>query len=410
MRSHSKLAGALGAALAALAQPAVAMAPEIGIDCASCQFPTAVRLPLCSGVYMGHGLVLTAAHCVANVSENSNAYFGESDAGWELAVPIDHCVTHPDGEYDTNVWGEDSWSGVDLAYCVLAEDVPMPPIVPPMMPAGCERDWLAHEVYETPNHALATAVGAGCGIHQEYVGQDCEDGTKRFAGQQLVRQTQHLGSPTKLELKRDFFGDPDDTGLRSGDSGGPLFVRLPDDTLRLVGVIHGTSGDVAYAEAVPPYLHWIESSSGIDVTPHHAFVNGAWVTEIGEALLPRSEETDWFGDWQYGCAGAPMKVSESYTEAPFLATLQCPGWPALPDAFQVAPSPGRKHGAFRLRRNAGVPHLRGSLAAAVAPAAASGFVWNGDAAAPLAFLPVDPGGAPVEALRARAKRARGGYR
>ena len=263
------------------------MTPEIGIDCASCQYPTAVRLPLCSGVYMGNGLVLTAAHCVGNVGENSSAYFGESETGWELAVPIDHCVTHPDGEYDTNVWGEDSWSGVDLAYCVLAEEVAMPPIVPPMMPAGCERDWLAHEVYETGNGALATAVGTGCGIHQQYVGQDCEDGTKRFAGQQLVRQTQHLGSATKLELKRDFFGDPDDTGLRSGDSGGPLFVRLPDDTLRLVGVIHGTSGDVAYAEAVPPYLHWIEDSSGIDVTPHHAFVNGAWVTAIGSALVPQ---------------------------------------------------------------------------------------------------------------------------
>jgi hypothetical protein len=390
MQSHSKsLAAALFAALPVLSNPAGAMSPDIGIDCADCQFPTAVRLPLCSGVYMGNGLVLTAAHCIGNVGENSKAYFGESESGWELEMEIDHCVTHPDGEYDTNAWGEDSWSGVDLGYCVLAEDVPMPPIVPPMMPAGCERDWLAHEVYETGNHALATAVGTGCGIHQQYVGQDCEDGTKRFSGQQLVRQTSHLGSSTKLELQRDFFDDPDDTGIRSGDSGGPVFVRLPDDTLRLVGVLHGTSGDVAYAEAVPPYLQWIEDSSGIDVTPHHAFVNGAWVTAIGSALVPESADTDWWGDWQYGCAGAPMKISDSYTESPFLATLQCPGWPALPGSFQLAPRPGRKGGALRGHRRAAAASSFAQLGVAGTANVANAFVWNGDLSAPLGFLPVE---------------------
>jgi hypothetical protein len=409
MRIYSRrLAAVLVAALPSCADPVWAMAPEIGIDCESCQWPTAVRLPLCSGVYMGNGLVLTAAHCVGNVGENSKAYFGESESDWEIEVPIDHCMTHPDGAYDTNVWGEDSWSGVDLAYCVLAEEVPMPPIVPPMMPTGCERDWLAHEVYETGNHALATAVGTGCGIYQEYVGQDCGDGTKRFAGQQLVRQTSHLGSATKLELQRDFFGDPDDTGLRSGDSGGPVFVRLPDDTLRLVGVIHGTNGDVAYAEAVPPYLHWIEDSSGIDVTPHHAFVNGAWVTAIGEALLPRSEDTGWWGNWQFGCAGAPMKVSASYTEPPFFATLQCPGWPTVPGSLKQAGRNARKHGAFRVRRAGGAALAHLLFESASASNAANAFVWSGDVAAPLPFLPVET---TAEAFRALgAKHRRGGNR
>jgi hypothetical protein len=407
MRSHSKpLAAALLAALPLLANPARAMSPDIGIDCADCQFPTAVRLPLCSGVYMGNGLVLTAAHCIGNVGENSKAYFGESESGWELEVPIDHCVTHPDGEYDTNVWGEDSWSGVDLGYCVLAEEVAMPPIVPPMMPAGCERDWLAHEVYETGNHALATAVGTGCGIHQQYVGQDCEDGTKRFSGQQLVRQTSHLGSSTKLELQRDFFGDPDDTGLRSGDSGGPLFVRLPDDTLRLVGVLHGTSGDVAYAEAVPPYLQWIEDSSGIDVTPHHAFVNGAWVKAIGSALVPQSADTDWWGNWQFGCAGHPMKTSESYTESPFIASLQCPGWPALPGSFQVAPRPGRKGGVLRGHRRAAAASSFVQLGAVGGANVANAFVWGGDMSAPLGFLPVQASFATPQAVSSKNPRGR----
>jgi hypothetical protein len=370
-----------------------AMAPEIGTDCQDCQYPSAVRLPLCSGVYMGNGLVLTAAHCISNVTANSKAYFGEHESDWELGIDIAYCEAHPDGESDSGAWGEDSWSGPDLAFCVLEEAVVMPPVVPPMMPNGCERDWLAHRVYQTASHATVVAVGTGCGIHQEYVGQDCEDGTKRFAAQQLVRQTSHNGSGTKLELVRELWGD-DDTGIRSGDSGGPVFVRLPDDTLRLIGVVHGTTPGEAYAEAVPPYLHWIESASGIDVTPHHSFSNGSWVKAVGSAIAPQSEAADWFGSWDFGCAGHPMKPTLSYTEPPLLGGIQCPGWPKMPGDLTLGLPAHRDAAADKalVAEPGGTP---------TSPGAASNLAVTLDpTTAPLAFLPVEP--APTAPLQLRA--------
>lgn len=58
----------------------VAMDKDIGTEAGSCQFPTVVRLAgLCTGVYMGQGLILTAAHCISanKVHGGSAVLFGE---------------------------------------------------------------------------------------------------------------------------------------------------------------------------------------------------------------------------------------------------------------------------------------------------------------------------------------------
>lgn len=123
------------------------------------------------------------------------------------------------------------------------------PIVPPMVPVGCERDWLAHNVYERGG-AIVTAVGAGLAAHDPGMG----DGIKRFAAVELRRQALYPsvgGSYTKLVLER--FGE--ETGIRDGDSGGPILEVVPDGTWRVIGVINGTGTKEAWAEAVPPYLH-----------------------------------------------------------------------------------------------------------------------------------------------------------
>jgi hypothetical protein len=312
----------LAAALvAAFSTRAPAIHDQIGTACGTCQFPTAVRMPLCSGVYMGHGLVITAAHCVNDVSEGqSRAYFGESDGDdAAFSAVITSCVAHPDGEPTS-----DGYEGVDLAFCTLddADGLPDIPIVPAMIPTGCERDWLAHQVYELGTPPLVTVVGSGCPDHYGN-GNSCGvDGVKRYLPLQLVRQTTHDGSPTKLELER--WGDLE-TGVLDGDSGGPVFDVMPDGTWRLIGVVHSTNValEAAFAEAVPPYLHWIEAESGIDLTPCHEFENGAWVKHGDCAGLLPKDANEAGASWSDGCPSAMGGGSG-------LAANYCPGWPSSP--------------------------------------------------------------------------------
>lgn len=315
----------------ALAAPVAAMDDDIATACGTCQFPTAVRMPQCSGVYMGQGLVLTAAHCVSNVNEGtSRAYFGGEGGDHAASAVIESCVTHPDGEYDTTVFGEDSWSGVDLAFCILSDDEPIPavPVVPPMTPTGCERDWLAHQVYELGSHPIVTAVGSGCADYYNG-GTYCADGVKRYVALQLIQQVAHQGSPTHLQVER--FGE-DYTGLMSGDSGGPLFDVLPDGSWRLLGVFHGTSLDRGYYEAVPPYLHWIEAESGIDITPCHEFANGAWaVSGNCEDELPL-DTNEAGASWSDAC---PSALGGG--EIAFIGGL-CGAWPVNPGDKAIPPA------------------------------------------------------------------------
>ena len=315
-------------AFGAISSAALAMDEDIGIECEECRYPTAVRISgHCSGVYAGDRLVITAAHCLSQITEGaSKVYFGENASTASKAAygfVIEHCAAHPDGRSDTNAFGERIWYGPDIAYCVLEEDVTESlyaiPAIPPFIPNGYERDWLAERVYESGSKPLVTVVGSGCERGAVSAGEDCHDGIKRFAGRQLERQTTYAGSATKLQLHRELWGDFD-TGLRSGDSGGPVFIKMPapDNTWRLLGVNSFTAID-DYAEAVPPYLRWIEADSGIDITPHHNYLNGSWVVdpEHPTAVLPKYEHDAYWGDWYYHCSVAPRGYSESYTMLPF---------------------------------------------------------------------------------------------
>lgn len=343
--------------LLSLGHDARAMNADIGTVAGSCQFPTAVRLGLCSGVYVGNGVVLTAAHCLDSISEGqSRVRFGEDTSDPAYDPVIDHCVAHPDGEPGSTLFGEDDWDGVDLAYCILDDSDPIPdlPIVPPMVPTGCERDWLAHEVYETGSSPIVTAVGSGC---SEYVGplEDCLDGVKRWVALELIEQTSYGGSSTKLQVER--FGESS-TGLMSGDSGGPLFEVLPDGSWRLLGVLHGTNAayHAGFYEAVPPYLHWIESDSGRDLTPCHSFSDGEWSFHggcAGELPLDTNESG---ASWTNTCPSDLGGGEEGF--------LQCFDLPpddyAIPDADPLLSSDlFLRAGKLVLREP---PSLRGGMA------------------------------------------------
>ena len=320
----------------ALVASARAMDDDIATECGSCQFPTSISVGgLCSGVYMGQGLILTAAHCTDDVNEGtSRMYFGEQTGEWVASAIIDHCVRHPDGEFDQTVFGKQSYDGVDLAYCVFddADLILNIPIVPPMIPTGCERDWLAHQVYESGTPPIVTAVGSGCADNYNG-GTYCADGVERYVALQLIDQTGYAGSFTKLRVQR--WGEIQ-TGLMDGDSGGPLFDALPDGTWRLLGVHHGTNvaQSAGYFEAVSPYLHWIEAKSGIDITPCHNFANGAWsLSGSCEGELPL--DTNKAGaSWLNGCPSAlGGGVIGLFNEI-------CSAWPSMPGDVTIPAAGG----------------------------------------------------------------------
>lgn len=330
--------------LVVLAAPpgAEAWDPAYSTTAQPCQWSPVVRVGFhCTGAYVGNGVVLTAAHCLWSTTGNPpvpieisfsqlDIRFGESQSDPELIVPVLGCVGHPDGFPDIGFNSALTYEGVDLAYCVLDVDteneefLAQVPLVPPMIPSGCSRDWLSRAMRGVaPGRPLAMATGMGCDD------ADCEGsaGTKRFTGVELHR---FLATPKQLQIPR--FAQT--VGLYRGDSGGPLYVRLPDHTWRLVGVNHGTSGgpSPAHVQSVPPYLGWIEWHSGLDITPCHTrmpqtsdyvFTGGC---EGMLALDPDAED-----DWLDGCAVTLGGPSDA-------AANECAEWPIGPTSTFLAPS------------------------------------------------------------------------
>jgi len=316
--------------MALLAAPPAARALDAALatECITCQFPAVVSVAAqCTGLYMGQGMVLTAAHCSDDVREGrSRAFFGEDIGAPAFAATIERCVRHPDGRFARNALGEDTYVGVDLAFCLLDDAEPLPdvPLVPPLLPVGCERDWLAHQVAGAT--AVLTAVGFGCAGQDGGSWEECDAGVKRQIGVQLVGQIDYAGSSTKLELQR---GGAAETGLMAGDSGGPYLAQLPDGTWRLVGVHHGANAGMAgaFVEAVAPYVHWIEAASGVDVTPCHEFAEGRWVESgtcepgapVGAAEVGGTWESDCRSPVASGAITVPGAICADADAAP--ATL-----------------------------------------------------------------------------------------
>src|SRR5690606_26934978 len=93
------------------ARRAHALDATLATECATCEFPSVVSVAAqCTGVYVGHGMILTAAHCTDDVREGrSRVFFGEDIAVPAFATRIARCVRHPDGEFARNLLGEDMY-------------------------------------------------------------------------------------------------------------------------------------------------------------------------------------------------------------------------------------------------------------------------------------------------------------
>jgi hypothetical protein len=271
-----------------------------GIDADTCQFPAAVAMltssgfPFCTGSLIHPEVVLFAAHCDAAFTA-SHVGFGEDGYAPARKVPVQSCHRVP-GYVNTS-------ESVDVAFCRLAEpvtDVPIVPVMPVM--AGCEVEQLRVGDTVTIVGFGATDAAWGQSGWENVVG----GGIKRYTTQTVERI--ELASNDLILLGHGSGGCP-------GDSGGPMLVELSDGSWRVAGVAstvhpeafdktgepcgYGTVYDMAYTQ-----LAWIESASGLDVTPCQT-PTGVYDPEPGCGPFPRSPEALGL-TWANGCATADV--------------------------------------------------------------------------------------------------------
>jgi MYXO-CTERM domain-containing protein len=266
-------------AVGEIAQPVVN-----GQTAASCQWPSAVMVMLsrglCTGTLVHPRVVTLAAHCQLAGTVRS-IYFGEDSTTPARKVGVSKCNFYPDFEANVN----------DVAYCVLSEAVNDVPIAPVLM--GCETRILQ-------KGKMLDLVGFGITSMQE----PASYGIKRFASVPLLNTP---GPTTNIAQ----VGTSTSAGCR-GDSGGPIFVRLSDGTWRTIGVASTTAveNDGDNMECVSPtnyvllyrYIRWIESDSGIDITPCHD-ADGRWNPSAQCGRFATSADTS-TGTWDSSCSAA----------------------------------------------------------------------------------------------------------
>jgi hypothetical protein len=163
-------------------------------------------------------------------------------------VAVEHCEYYPGANLH----------GSDIAFCRLQRELRDVPLVPPLM--GCELQ------YMVPG-ASVTAVGYG-------LDQD----TGEFG-------VQRAATSTVVSITNETAVEGNGTGTCPGDSGGPLFVQVPDgDGLdwRVAGILSsGPPGPCGpspfYYANLWQFVPWLEETSGLDLTPC-TDAAGEWAT------------------------------------------------------------------------------------------------------------------------------------